>query len=193
MMTLTTDPARYASLKGAYQGLLANFNHLMTWLVKRYGSSLQYVVVPEFTKKGVPHLHVVVLGVTWLVSQAELSEAWDRYGQGKIVDMRRCGQGFRNSSIFHYVLKYVEKSWSIQDESPSNLYHVATLWALNGRSFNVSRGLLDVKARVKAGFVYLGSFAYDLILECLGKAIKFGVRVFLDGSKLDGLMSSWYG
>jgi len=176
---LTTDPSRWPSLKGAYHGLLHNFHRLMTWLTKRYGSPLQYLVVPEFTKKGVPHLHVVVLGVTWLVSQKDLSNAWVRYGQGKVVDMRRCGQGFRNSSIFHYVMKYVGKAWDLKGDSPSNLYHVSALWALNGRSFNVSRGLLEVKARVKLGFKYLGAFIHQ--------GLELG-RMIISASSLERLL-----
>jgi len=179
MMTLTTDPSRWASLRHAHRGLLKNFHRLMTWLTKRYGSPLQYVVVPEFTKRGSPHLHVVVLGVSWLVSQAELSKMWFKYGQGKVVDIRRCGQGFRNSSVFHYVMKYVEKSWNIEDDSPSNLYHVASLWALNGRSFNTSRGLLEWKGRVKAGFVYLGCFMRRLVGVVIPGPLLWG-RVSID-------------
>jgi len=174
MMTLTTNPSRWGSLAAAYHGLLYNFHRLMTWLVKRYGSPLQYLVVPEFTKSGIPHLHVVVLGVTYLVPQAEISEAWSRYGQGSIVDVRRCGLGFRNSSVFHYVLKYVQKSWDLKGDEPANLFHVAALWALGGRSFNCSRGLLEVKARVKLGFVYLGSWARNLIENLFDRGMEWG-------------------
>jgi hypothetical protein len=158
MMTLTTDPSRFVSLKEGYHGLMNSFHRLMTFLNKRYGCELQYVAVPEFTKSGIPHLHVVILGVVWVISQAELSEVWSRYGQGEVVDIRRCGQGFRNSSVFRYVMKYVEKSWDIMGDEPKNLLHVAYLWALNARSFSVSRGLLGCRERVRVGFMYLGAF-----------------------------------
>ncbi|MCL9812518.1 replication endonuclease [Natranaeroarchaeum aerophilus] len=56
---------------------------------------LEYVKVLEFTSAGYPHLHVLFFnvptrdtdGMPWLIDKNELSEYWDRYGQGKIVDL----------------------------------------------------------------------------------------------------------
>jgi len=142
LMTLTTDPKRFCSLKAAYRGLMKNKARLMDLLDKRLKARHQYVSVIEFTKTGLPHLHIVVLGVTYLLPQSELSEIWKAYGQGENVDLRQCGKGFRSLSIFHYVMKYVTKSWDLRDDKPDNLFHVAALWALDARSFTVSQGLL---------------------------------------------------
>lgn len=188
MMTLTTDPSRWGSLRDAYRGQMKNFHRLMSWLVKRYGCPLQYFEAPEFTKSGIPHLHAVILGVTHLVDQEDLSREWSKLGQGKVVDLRRCGQGFRNSSVFHYVMKYVEKAWDIHGDVPENLFHVAALWALNGRSFSVSRGLLQVKKRVSQGFTYLGSFAKDVVEGLFEKAVEWG-RMAVEYSRLCAVLS----
>jgi len=53
-----------------------------------------YIKALEFTEKGYPHLHVLFFdvperesdGMPWLCDKAELSQKWDDYGQGEIVD-----------------------------------------------------------------------------------------------------------
>jgi len=190
MMTLTTDPSRHFSLQQAYRAMLKNFHKLMTWLTKKYGCHLDYLAVPEFTKKGIPHIHVVVMGVTYLINQTELSDMWSKYGQAEVVDIRRCGQGFRNSSVYNYVLKYVEKAWDCDGDSPQNLYHIGALWALNGRSYNVSKGLLEVKERVKQGYTYVGSFARNIV-QMIADFDANRIRFSISFLRLSGLL--WEG
>ena len=152
-MTLTTDPKRFPSLKAAYRGLMKNKARLMDMLDKRFETRLQYISVIEFTKTGLPHLHLIVYGETFLLPQRELSDIWEAYGQGEVVDLRQAGKGFRNPSVYHYVMKYVTKSWDLRDDKPDNLFHVAALWALDARSFTVSQGLLESVKREELWFV----------------------------------------
>lgn len=54
-------------------------------LARRFGASVNFIVVLEFQKSGLAHLHVL-LGV--YIPQAWLSEAWQSIGGGRIVDIR---------------------------------------------------------------------------------------------------------
>jgi hypothetical protein len=55
---------------------------------------LEYLKVLEWTNNGYPHLHVLFSdpparesdGMPWLIDKAELSERWEHYGAGKVVD-----------------------------------------------------------------------------------------------------------
>jgi hypothetical protein len=85
-------------------------------------------------------------------------------------------------------MKYIEKSWDLDEDEPQNLYHVAALWALNGRSFSVSRGLLEVKRRVRMGFVYLGSFSRNIVEGLFDRGIEWGLS-FISYSRLMGVLS----
>lgn len=110
-VTLTTDPAKFSSIKQMADEIGENFNRFMSWLKRRladrcdevgeqghnirrctdceeYAERPDYVRVLEWTEKGRPHLHVVIFGVDWLVHQEELANYWDRY-QGRIVDIRQ--------------------------------------------------------------------------------------------------------
>jgi hypothetical protein len=166
-LTLTTGPRLFASLLDAYQGLMKNFHKLMMFLKKRLGN-LRYISVIELTKSGLPHLHVVILGINYLIPQDELSQIWSKYGQGIIVDIRRIGKGFRGYNVFKYVLKYLVKVWDIQDYKPHNLFHVSCLWALGARAYNCSRGLIPSKPKPEPkGWVYLGSYFVLTIVYAL--------------------------
>lgn len=87
VLTLTTDPARFDSLAAATETLMADVNRLKAWFANRFadGSRPPSVVVPEFTEKGFPHVHVVLFGEGY-VPHAALSNYWDgRRGRGSVV------------------------------------------------------------------------------------------------------------
>ena len=56
---------------------------------------LEYIKVLEFAESGLPHLHVLFFdpprrekdGCPWLIDKQELSDKWQDYGQGQIVDV----------------------------------------------------------------------------------------------------------
>lgn len=91
--TFTTDPGRYDSLLDAAEGLLDDVNRLKGWLSRspengpsRPGYRPPSLVVPEFTERGLPHVHVVFFGVGWLTTHAALSRYWDSCrNRGEVV------------------------------------------------------------------------------------------------------------
>jgi len=90
--TFTTDSARYGSILDAAEGLLEDVNRLKGWLSRspengpsRPGYRPPSLVVPEFTERGIPHVHVVFFGVGWLSTHAALWRYWNRCrNRGKI-------------------------------------------------------------------------------------------------------------
>lgn len=87
VLTLTTDPSRFDSLAAATKTLMDDVNCLKTWFANRFadGSRPPSVVVPEFTEKGFPHVHIVLFGEGY-VPHAVLSNYWDsRRDRGRVV------------------------------------------------------------------------------------------------------------
>jgi hypothetical protein len=78
LVTLTTDPSRFGSIREATASLMGDVSRFKSWLATdgRLGSRTPSVVVPEFTDAGVPHAHVLLFGVSWVVPHAELSAYW---------------------------------------------------------------------------------------------------------------------
>jgi hypothetical protein len=90
VLTLTTNPDRHSGLSDALQNLSDNKARLMSWLSTDYqlGHRPENLTVLEFTESGLPHLHVVLFGISYAVSQGQLSAKWRDYGQGTVVDIR---------------------------------------------------------------------------------------------------------
>lgn len=91
MLTLTTDPNQHSGLTHAIENLADSKQRLMSWLSTDYqlGYRPENLTVLEFTQSGLPHLHVVLFGVPYVTSQAQLAEKWRDYGQGYVVDVRQ--------------------------------------------------------------------------------------------------------
>jgi len=129
-LTLTTDPSRFTSVFEAFESMSKSFNGLMSWIGKELGFRPPYVCVPEFTKKGYPHLHVVLFGVDWIDGE-KVKREWMRLGQGKIVKLERTeyrngkwvsrGKKAGNRDLTDYLAKYLDKDskllWIIEEES----------------------------------------------------------------------------
>lgn len=108
----------------------------------------KYIAVNEFMENGLLHLHIVMFGISWLAKKAQISEDWERCGQGKIVDAvairknERTGiwewSGHRPQDAKQgetpkdYLKKYLHKA--IQDRRGFELY-----WAVNKKFFSCSR------------------------------------------------------
>jgi hypothetical protein len=88
--TLTTDSKAHTSLSDALQSLSENKNKLLSWLSTEYqlGERPEYVCVLEFTESGLPHLHLVLFGISYAVSQSQLAAKWRDYGQGQVVHIK---------------------------------------------------------------------------------------------------------
>jgi hypothetical protein len=87
MGTLTLDPktvpARYRGRTDRYIRKLWRMMRVL--LSRKFGESLPFIAVLEFTKNGVAHLHVLF---GRYIRQDWLSDAWESIGGGKIVDIR---------------------------------------------------------------------------------------------------------
>ena len=90
VLTVTTDPKQHSGLSEALENLSKNKGRLMSWLATDYqlGHCPENLTVLEFTESGLPHIHIVLFGVSYVVSQEQLSAKWRDYGQGSVVDIR---------------------------------------------------------------------------------------------------------
>jgi len=78
-LTLTTDPSKYNSLLEAYRDISPKWNRLMSWITKRLGSRPLYILVFEFTKSGLPHIHAILFGISRIAPQDELNRRWGAF------------------------------------------------------------------------------------------------------------------
>jgi hypothetical protein len=69
---LTVDPKAFFRLYDEYVFIGKAWNKLRSWLLRRYGK-FEYLKVLEATKKGRPHLHILISGIKW-IPQKELSD-----------------------------------------------------------------------------------------------------------------------
>jgi hypothetical protein len=84
--------------------------------LKRRGLVEGYIKVPEASKNGKQHLHVLFRGE--YIAQAMLSEWWEEIHQAKVVDIRQVKQRRSKGQLAAYMAKYMSKdnffrySWS---------------------------------------------------------------------------------
>jgi len=84
--------------------------------LKRRGLVSAYIKVPELSKNGKQHLHVIFRGE--YIAQAMISEMWQDIHQAKIVDIRRINRSRTRAQLANYMAKYLAKenffrySWS---------------------------------------------------------------------------------
>jgi len=173
---LTVDPKRFMTLGEQWNKITKWWNKLRSWMYKRYGA-FQYLRILEATKKGRPHLHVLIWGVK-RIPHEELAEIWDKYGGG-FVFIRRIR---KSVNAVWYVLKYVNKSLR-----RDNLLFGALLFASNRRLFSISNGLrafVESKKTVHKSenekYEYVGSCAeVELLHFCNEKRIELRDFMFI--------------
>lgn len=84
--------------------------------LKRRGLVKGYIKVPELSKDGKQHLHVIIRGE--YIAQAFLSEQWQEIHKAKVVGITRVHQGSNKKHLASYLVKYMIKenifrySWS---------------------------------------------------------------------------------
>lgn len=84
--------------------------------LKRRGLVQGYIKVPELSKNGKQHLHVIIRGK--YIAQAYLSEQWQEIHKAKVVGITRVHQGSNKGHLASYLVKYMAKenifrySWS---------------------------------------------------------------------------------
>jgi len=152
-LTLTTDPSQFSSIYEATMAISWAWNSFMSWLQKKLGRRPPYIKVLEFTKKGLPHLHIIFFDVSYIADHFEITEEWNRLGQGIINYVygivnkdgnwhwrKKRPQG-GGRSVKQYLKKYLLKTMSTNALGTLALY-----WATNKRFYTTSR-ILGKKLR----------------------------------------------
>lgn len=90
VLTVTPDPRRHDSVQSALDSIAENKGRLMSWLATDYqvGQRPDNMTVLEWQDSGLPHYHIVLFGVSWLMHQSALAAKWDDLGTGAVVDVR---------------------------------------------------------------------------------------------------------
>jgi hypothetical protein len=101
-LTLTMDPSKLENIEMAVPHLRHCFNIFREYLKRKYGVAPSYVCVMEFTKAGVPHLHICF---DRYIEQKWISRVWDSLGGGRIVFIKQVT--VRN--VARYLSKYLTK------------------------------------------------------------------------------------
>ena len=127
--TLTVDPKMFSFLYEEFAWIAKQWCRLRAWLYKYYGK-FSFVKVLEITRKGRPHLHVLVKGIKAIRGEylRRFQGVWSAF-----VKVKACFKGFSAGS---YVMKYVNKTIAGKD-----LLFCALLFASNRRMFSISRDL----------------------------------------------------
>jgi len=102
LMTLTTSEEaweRGLNIRSSFRALMMR--------MKRRGFTCGYFKVMEYTKRGRPHLHVIVRG-PWF-AQSWLSQTWAEIHLSPIVDVRRVKGAM---GVAGYLAKYLGKDLS---------------------------------------------------------------------------------
>lgn len=150
---LTIDPNKFMKLFDEYIYITKAFNKLRSYLLKKYGH-FDFLRVLEVTKKGRPHLHILISGIRW-IPHKELSALWEKYGCGKIVCIKRIKER-NNIRTCRYVLKYVEKTLNM-NVNECKIFS-SLLFATNKRLFGLSRRLQNIiskkTTKIRLGFIY---------------------------------------
>jgi hypothetical protein len=101
-LTLTLDPKKIENRKMAVLHLRLCFNKFREYLRRKFSVSPLFICVLEFTRAGVPHLHVLF---DRYIEQSWISDVWDRLGGGRIVFIKRVTV----QKVSRYLSKYLTK------------------------------------------------------------------------------------
>lgn len=201
---ITLDPKRFMGLYDEFVYLPKLWNTINRWLERTYGDH-EFLRIMEITKKGRPHLHILLAfhDPKWQkyfrsMSRRDKNKRFQAfYGELKDVSERNNG-GFvwvkpihGEIRIVNYVMKYVNKSINfegITKEDVQNHVYGALLFATNRRLFSVSHGLraFSKPKNESQGFSYLGSVpSSELKSFCVERDIPFGFSVSFDSDLVD--------
>lgn len=202
-LEITLDPAAFMNLSNQFLYLPRLWNTISRWLSRTYGK-FEFLRIIEITKKGRPHLHILL---------SFHDEKWQRYFRSmnrkdktmrfqgfyeefKAVSMRNHGgwvwvRPIKGSlQLVNYVMKYVNKSISVYSgASEDAIRYGALLFASNRRLFAVSKGLrvFSMPKKEKQGYVYEGTVnGSELKAFCQENDVAFGFMISCDPSAIDG-------
>lgn len=84
--------------------------------LQRRGLIQAYIKIPELSKNGKQHLHIIFRGE--YIAQAMISELWQELHKAKVVDIRQVNRRRSKKDLAAYMAKYMAKdnffrySWS---------------------------------------------------------------------------------
>lgn len=99
-LTLTSSNESPASCQRDFRALYMR--------LKRRGLMKGYIKVPELSKNGKQHLHVLFRGE--YIDQKLISEWWSELHKAKVVDIRAVRHGRSPKAIANYMAKYMSKA-----------------------------------------------------------------------------------
>ena len=100
--TLTLAPREFNNPKDRVRHLRRVFNKFREYLKREYGVAPRYICVLEFTRHGVPHLHLLF---DRYIPHEWVSTTWDRLGGGHVVWVKRV----EVKNVARYLSKYLTK------------------------------------------------------------------------------------
>jgi len=143
-------------------------NDFIRWVRKRLGYHVEYASVWEDTRN--KRLHVNIVFAPWkYINQKELSEAWQKYGGGKVVWIERVGYGISkevtktSKKLANYLAKYEQqvkegrginysKGWPKLPDNPMEVRRKGKItWHYVSR---VSDEYVNFIGELKAGYWY---------------------------------------
>jgi hypothetical protein len=101
-LTLTLDPKKVPNKKFAVPYLRVCFNKFRLYLKRKYGTAPSYICVLEFTKAGIPHLHILF---DRYIPQRWISNTWGTLGGGRMVFIKQVTV----ANVTRYLSKYLTK------------------------------------------------------------------------------------
>lgn len=127
--------------------------------LQRRGLIEGYIKVPELSKNGKQHLHVLFRGE--YIAQAMISEMWNKIHGAKIVDIRRVKGGRTKAQLASYMAKYMSKD---------NFFRYSWSWSWVWRGFvkdweKLKRGIRDYVDRAGGEFMGKVLFFWRMALK----------------------------
>ncbi len=100
--TLTLREREFDSPADRVRYIRAVFNKLREYLRRKYGTPPNYVCILEFTKRGIPHLHLLF---DRRIPHGWMSATWDKLGAGYVVWVKQV----TIRKVVRYLSKYLTK------------------------------------------------------------------------------------
>jgi hypothetical protein len=115
--TLTLPVGLAPDPKTAVRRIRKSFNKLRQYLRREFGEAPRYICVLEFTKAGVPHLHVLF---DRYIDHSWMSQSWADLGAGFVVWVKRVTA----VKVARYLSKYLTKD--LFESAPKGTRRITT-------------------------------------------------------------------
>lgn len=126
LLTLTVNPALYASRKEAWEKTVKQVPILIRRLRAKFGS-VEYLRVTELTSKGWPHYHLLLKSA--FLPHSVVKRYWSEQTGAYVVDIRQVRKSF---SAYKYLVKYLSKlhhiDWTARHVSRSRGFRPSSDW-----------------------------------------------------------------